>query len=290
MKGGLRTLLSGKLEPSELRLLHRSYDIVGDIAVIRVPEPLQHRSGLVAEAITETYRHVKTVLRQTGPVSGGFRLRGLEWVAGEKKTETVHREHGCAIKVDLAKCYFSPRLSHERMRVARLVRPGEVVVNMFAGVGCYSVLIARHSQAEKVYSIDLNPDAVRYMVENIRLNGAQTRVEAILGDAKDIIGERLMGVADRVLMPLPQRAYEYLDSALLALRLGGGWVHYYDFEHARKPEDPLEKVRARVSEKLRRLGVGFEVPSCRVVRATGPNWYQVALDVKASRRGDKPCP
>jgi len=180
----------------------------------------------------------------------------------------------------LAKCYFSPRLSYERMRIARQVQPGEVVVNMFAGVGSYSIIIAKHTQASKVYSMDLNPDAVGYMLENIGLNGVQNRVVAIQGDAKDVISENLRGVANRVLMPLPERAYEYLDYALLALHPGDGWVHYYAFEHAKKPENPMEKTETKVAEKLEGLNVNFDMPSHRVVRTTGPNWYQTVVDIK----------
>jgi len=276
----LRDILSDKLEPWEMALLFKSYDIIGDIAIIRVPEPLKKRKEIIAEAIIQTHKKVKTVLQQTSPVSNEFRLRRLEWVAGEKKTETVYREYSCIFKADLEKCYFSPRLSYERMRIAQGVQPGEVVVNMFAGVGCYSILIAKQAKARKVYSIDLNPEAVRYMLENILLNKVQNQVVAIQGDAKNIIQQTLKNEVDRVLMPLPERAYEYLDYALLALKPAGGWIHYYDFEHAKKPENSIEKVKAKVMEKLQKLNVNFEVPFHRVVRGVGPNWFQVVLDIK----------
>jgi tRNA (guanine37-N1)-methyltransferase len=206
-------------------------------------------------------------------------VRKLEWVAGERKTEAIHREHGCLFKVDLARCYFSPRLSYERNRIAQRVQAREVIVNMFAGVGTYSIIIAKHSEAEKIFSIDINPVAIQYMQENIKLNKVGKRVVPIQGDAKKVIKERLQEVADRILMPLPAKAYEYLDSALLALKPTGGWIHYYDFAHARKPEDPVEKVKTAVSEKLRKLKVDFEIPFQRIVRKVGPNWVQVVLDI-----------
>jgi len=279
MRKDLKSVLKGKLTPEELNSLIKSYDVIGDIAVVRVPESLKSRSRTVAEAIMQTHKHVKTVLRQASPVSGEFRLRRLEWMMGARKTETVHREFGCVFKVDLEKSYFSPRLSHERMRIARLVKPEENIVNMFAGVGCYSIVIAKHSEAEKIYSIDVNPFAVRYMEENIRLNRVEARVVPLLGDARRVVAERLQGVADRVLMPLPERAYEYVDCALSALKPSGGYTHYYDFVHAGKGENPIEKVKVRVSERLRGLGVEFDLPLARVVRATGPNWCQVVVDV-----------
>lgn len=279
MKRSLKTLLTSKLEPQELKFLYKSYDIVGDVAIIRVPESLKQRSKIIAKAVMQTHKRVKAVWRQVSSVSGDFRLRGLEFVLGEKKTETLHGEHGCVFKVDLEKCYFSPRLAYERMRIARQVQPDEVVLNMFAGVGCYSIVIAKHSEAKKIFSIDVNPVAVQYMQKNVKLNKVEEKVISVQGDAKKVIEERFRKAADRVLMPLPEKAYEYLDYALLALKSTGGWIHYYDFEHAKKNENFIEKIESKVSEKLQMLGINFAVKFGRIVRATGPNWYQAVLDI-----------
>ena len=283
VRRNLKAALADRLEPNELELLYKSYDVVGDIAIIRISDALEHRTRVVAEAILQTQKHVKTVLRQASPVRGDLRLRRLEWIAGEKKLEAVHKEHGCLFKVDLERCYFSPRLSHERMRIGQQVQPGEVIVNMFAGVGCYSIAIAKHSAAKTVYSIDVNPVAVGYMKENIRLNKVVGRVVPIESDAKNAIEENLQNVADRVLMPLPERASEYLEYAVQALKPNGGWIHYYDFEHARKGENPVEKLRTRVADRLRSLNVESEISFGRAVRSTGPNWYQVVLDIQSKR-------
>ncbi len=283
MKDDLKAALQEKLSPEELALVYKSYDVIGDIAVIRIPESLLHHSGVIAEALLQQHKHVKAVWRQSSPVSGDFRLRELEWVAGERKTETVYREHGCLFKVDVKECYFSPRLGFERMRIAKLVEDSEIVVNMFAGVGVYSVIIAKHSKAAKVYSIDINPVAVRYMRENVLLNKVVDRVAPMEGDAEKIIEKTLRSTGDRVLMPLPEKAFEYLDSALSAIKPEGGWVHYYGFEHAKKEENPVEKIERKVAEKLQRENVDFELSFGRMVRQTGPNWYQVALDIHVKR-------
>ena len=264
--------------------VYNSYDIVGDIAIIRLTEASREYRRIIAEAIMSIHKNVKTVLAQISPVQGDFRLRRLEFVAGENKTHTVHKESECLFSVDVAKCYFSPRLFYERMRVARQVRAGETVVNMFAGVGCFSIIIAKHSAVKKVYSVDVNPAAFQFMQENVRLNRVCERVIPILGDAKKVVREKLRHVADRVLMPLPEKAFEYLPHALFALKdKGERWIYYYDFEHAKKDENPLEKVRLRVAEKLESLGAACEVSFSRIVRTTGPNWYQVVLDIKIER-------
>jgi tRNA (guanine37-N1)-methyltransferase len=236
----------------------------------------------VADAIMGVSKNVKTVLAQESPVAGDFRLRRLTHVAGENKTSTIHKESSCVFSVDVAKCYFSPRLSHERMRIASMVKPSETVVNMFAGVGCFSIIIAKHANPAKVFSIDVNPAAIQFMQENIRLNRVYDKVTPLLGDSKEIINSRLQRVADRVLMPLPEKALEYLPYAVSALKASGGWIHYYGFEHAAKTESPAEKVKLKVANTLDALGITFEIPSVRVVRSTGPYWFQLAADVRVA--------
>lgn len=280
MKGSIKDYLAGKIPDEHLKLIYRSFDIVGDIAIIRVPKEASQYRKLIAEAIMSVHKHVKSVWEQASPVSGDFRLRELKWVAGEKKSETIYREYGCTFKVDLKKCYFSPRLSYERMRIAKLVQPKETVINMFAGVGCYSIMVAKHSEAKKIFSIDINPHAVKYMKENIRLNKVEDKVIPILGDAREVIEKNLSKTADRVLMPLPEKAYEFLETAIQALKPKGGWIHYYSFEHAGKDENPIEKAKLKVIEKFEELEINYNIAFGRIVRGTGPNWYQIALDIE----------
>lgn len=281
MKRRLKVLLSEVLQPEEASNIYYSYDIVGDIAIIRLTEKARKYSQIIAETIMKVHKNVRTVLAQTSPVHGDYRLRELEYIAGEKRTTTIHKESGCLFSVDVDKCYFSPRLFYERMRIAKLVKDGENIVNMFAGVGCFSFVIAKHSKAAKIYSIDINPIAIQYMKENVKLNRTFGRVVPIEGDAKEIIQKMLHNIADRVLMPLPEKAFEYLPYALLALKNREGWIHYYNFEHAGKTENAIEKAKVKVSKRLKDLGVKFEIPFGRIVRTTGPNWYQIVLDIKA---------
>jgi tRNA (guanine37-N1)-methyltransferase len=275
----LRKNLSRILSSGNSGKAYISYDIVGNIAIIRSSHASPENAQNAAKAIINIHKNVKTVLVQASPVVGDFRLRRLVHVAGENKTSTVHKEYGCLFSVDVAKCYFSPRLSHERMRIAGIVKPNETVVNMFAGVGCFSITIAKHVSATKVFSIDVNPAAIQFMRENIRLNRVYGKVIPLLGDSKTIIERRLQHAADRVLMPLPEKALEYLPYAVSALKPSGGWIHYYDFEHAKKTESPTKKVKLKVTETVDALGVDFEFSLVHVVRSTGPNWFQIVADV-----------
>ena len=273
----LKEVLKDKLTPSEVNLLYSSFDVVGDIAVLRVPDPLLPKKHIIAEALLSSLKNVRTVLMQTTPVEGEFRLRGLEVLAGEPRFETTYKEHGCIYKVNISTVYFTPRLSTERLRVANRVKDGEVVVNMFAGVGPYSILIAKKVKDVKVYSIDNNPEAYRYMQENIKQNKVEHKVVPLFGDAAEIIRSRLHQAADRVIMPLPEKALSYLDAAYSALKCGRGIIHYYAHTFYKRGEDPLQKT---VEEVKGKAAFKFEVEYADVVREVGPRLAQVVLDLR----------
>jgi len=283
----LRKKLSTAFSSAESSLIYNSFDVIGDIAIIKVPDGNVVNAEKVASQIMAVNRNVKTVFAQTSPILGDFRVRDLRLLAGEDKTSTKYKESGCVFAVDVEKCYFSPRLSHERLRIASLVKGGETVVNMFSGVGCFSIIIAKTVSKTKVFSIDVNPTAVQYMEENVRINRVYGKVIPLLGDSKDIINAQLQGKADRVLMPLPEKALEYLPYAVSALKKPGGWIHYYDFQHATGNEKPVEKTKLKVAQKLDSLGIGYIFAFSRVVRSTGPNWYQTALDIHVTSLPNK---
>jgi tRNA (guanine37-N1)-methyltransferase len=276
----LRKRLQSRLTSQDAIKIYNSYDVVGDIAIIKVPNDNVENAKKAAAAVMAVYKNLKAVFVQVNAIQGEFRVRQLIHVGGENKTSTLHRESGCGFKVDVEKCYFSPRLSLERRRISELVKGEETVVNMFAGVGCFSIIIAKKASTAKVYSIDINPNAVECMLENVRINRVYNRVFPLLGDSKEIVNSKLQHKADRVLMPLPEKALQYLPTALGALKPNGGWIHYYDFEHAARNEDPIEKTRQKVSAKLDALGVTYDVSFSRVIRSTGPNWYQTVLDLQ----------
>ncbi|MFH1821151.1 MAG: class I SAM-dependent methyltransferase family protein [Methanobacteriota archaeon] len=280
MPNDLREALKGHLSDAELKQF-RAFDVVGDIAIVKLPKALLPKKPLIGSALMGVQKNIRTVLNQTSPVRGEFRTRELEIIAGEPKTEAVYHESGCVFKVDLAKTYFSPRLATERLRVAKLVSPGEVVVNMFAGVGCYSVVIAKHSKAAVVYSIDINPSAFEYMQTNIRINKVGNRAVAIRGDARKVVESKLVRKADRVLMPLPELSHEFFNVALTALKPSGGIVHFYDFGQEPDLFGPsLDFVRSLATER----GLDIGTMEARKVRSYATRCYHVVLDLAIERR------
>jgi len=271
-------LVRDLLPPDLLEYFPRSIDFVGDIAVVEVPSELENYKQLIGEAILRAHKNVRTVLAKASAVSGVHRLRRFDLIAGENRTETIHREHGCVYYLDLAKVYFSPRLSYEHDRVASQVAEGETVIDMFAGIGPFSILIAKRCLKVKVYAIDLNPEAVKYLRRNIIANRVEGKVMPVLGDAKEVIRSKLVHVADRVIMNLPERAIEFLESACEALKLQGGIIHFYSFE---KGLSPTEAAKRRLTEALKKTGCRIErVLLTRTVREVSPYTWQVVVDVK----------
>jgi len=254
-------------------------EIIGDILVIRVPFDLKPDTlKPLAERVLKELPYIRSVWGAFPGVRGEYRLRKYVHLAGEKRSETIYKEYGCLFKLDITKVYISPTLSYEHYRVAKLVQPGEVVTNMFAGAGLFSIVMAKHAKPKTVYSIDINPDAYRYMVENVKLNRVEHTVVPILGDAAKVIEEKLAGTSDRVLMPYPDMALDYLIYALKALRMRG-WIHIYLHVEADKGEDPVERAKAIAGRKLEELGIrSSEFVYGRVVRPIAPRKYQVVLD------------
>jgi len=267
-----------KLPPYLLASFPRAIDIVGKVAIVEIPPELEEHKRTVGEAILKAHKQIQTVLAKMSAVRGTKRLREYEVIAGSGETETVHREHGCIYHLDVRKVYFSPRLSFEHKRVASQVKANETVIDMFAGVGPFSILIAKMHKDVKVYAIDVNPDAVRYLERNAIANSVLDRVIPILGDAKKVIPKKLRGIADRVIMNLPEKAFKYIDAACEAIKPEGGVIHYYSFADGLNPIEKAEKELVRsLMETERRLSY---VISARKVREVAPGKWQVVIDAK----------
>ncbi len=275
----LEEVLENELPPSLIASIPASFDVIGDVAVIEFPPELSEYERVVAAGILKVHKNVNTVFAKAGPVSGDDRIRPLRHLAGENRTITVHKEFGCRFKVDLARTYFSPRLSTEHQRIASMVKPEECVVDMFAGVGPFSILIAKRLQKVEVHAIDSNPEATRLIEENVRLNKPKGVVKTWAGDARIVVEKNLHGKATRVIMNLPSKATEYVDVACEALREEGGVVHYYTFadgvDFAEKAVKELEEAVVSCSRVLKKIGA-------RAVRGVGPMQWQVVVDAAIS--------
>lgn len=261
-----------RIEPSFEDILGftPSYEVIGDIAIIDAGDSSD--AGRIADAILLMHKNVSTVLAALTDVHGEFRVRDFRVIAGEPGTETVHKEYGCRYEVDLARVYFTPRLATERKRIADQVRESDVVVDMFAGVGPFSILIAK--SARYVIAIDKNPVAIEYLQKNVRLNSVNN-IKIICGDVRDVASD-LRDTADHIIMNLPHSAQEFLDFALTIIK-PGGIIHYYDI---RPEEDMFEGAQETIEHAAKMHGMTTRVLDRRVVRSYSPHQYNVVLDVE----------
>ena len=283
----LKNILSNILSSDEVSQVYSAFDQIGDIVIIKIPNELMPKKKFIADTILAHVKSAKAVFAQVSPVRGDYRVRNLEFIAGENRTITEYKEHGCRFRVDVAKTYFSPRLSTERLRIANMVGEGETIVNMFAGVGTYSILMARMNKTCKVYSIDSNAVAAELCEANAKLNKVQDRVVSIHGDAGEVIKDKLAGQADRVLMPLPESAKEFVDSAVLALKKKGV-VHY--FIHIRADNKRTSKNLGLQDAHKAFVKYNHIVQQVRVVRGVGPRIYQIVADVLVKTSPAFPLP
>jgi tRNA (guanine37-N1)-methyltransferase len=249
-----------------------SFEVIGDIAVLA-----QEYDRKVGEAIMAVHKNVKTVLVPVSPVSGEFRVREFKVLCGEDRTTTTYREHGFTFEMDLAKVYFSPRLSTERLRVAQQVTDLEFVVDMFAGVGPFAIPVAK--RAMYVVAVDKNPAAYEYLLKNIKLNHV-SNIEAACMDVREL---RLPQPADRAIMNLPHSSFEFLDKAFELVHTGG-IIHYYDI----RPESEIfEGIIEKVKEKASACGVLIEILNKRIVRSYSPHEYNIVLDIRITGKRDE---
>ena len=266
----LRELLRGVLTEEELKLLPSGYERLGHVLVVNLPPALKPKFSRIGERLLEL-KGVRTVVARKGIV-GRYRRPVVELVAGERVTETLHREHGCKFKLDVSKVMFSAGNLYERRRVAELVKPGEVVVDLFAGVGQFTIPIAKLAQPKLVYAVELNPVAYEYLLENVRLNGVGDRVRPLLGDCAKVAPR---GVADRVVMGILHVGHRYLPLALEVLRPEGGVIHYHESVPSKlRWERPLRRIRAAAGERE------VKILNRRVVKRYAPGVDHVVVDVE----------
>ncbi|MCD6477202.1 MAG: methyltransferase domain-containing protein [Candidatus Aenigmarchaeota archaeon] len=236
-----------------------AFDIIGSrekaVAIIDKQEQL--------EKILKNYKHVKSVLLKLGPRTGKYRKYKLKLIWGDKNTEVIHKEYGYKLKLDPKKVYFSPREANERQRLAKLAKNNEKILVMFSGIAPISIAINKKKNC-KITNIEINPDAVKYANENVKLNKLKN-IRNILGNVKEV---KLRGKFDRIIMPLPETAYKYLDIALKYSKKGT-IIHLYGFSDK------------NIEEKIKKFD------NLKLIRKTkvlpyGPWIYKMRYDIKVN--------
>ena len=281
MKHDIRSELAGVIPETLIGFVPRSFDVIGSrgrsVAIVEVPEELSQYEVELAKAIMRVHRNVVIVLSKGSERTGEFRVREMRIIYGDSDTVVLHRESGCVFKVDPMKAYFSPRESTERDRISAQVKDGENVLVMFSGVGPFPIRIARRRPGATMTAVELNPYAHNLCVENISLNKVDGRVKAILGDVREVcprLGEKF----DRILMPLPKGAHQFLDVAVASIK-GGGVLHFYHWAPASSLFAEAERlVAGAAAARGRSTQILDEVK----VSQYSPRVWKVCLDIAVS--------
>ncbi|MBI4162131.1 MAG: class I SAM-dependent methyltransferase family protein [Candidatus Aenigmarchaeota archaeon] len=273
----LREQLRGKLTSKELKFVPTSFDVIGNkdkaVAIIEIPEQLQEKKKIVAEGLMKQHKNVKSVLEKSSPRKGEFRIRKMKLIAGLRNTEVIHLENKCRYFLDPKTSYFSPREGTERQRILEHVRENETVMVFFAGVGPFAIQIAKHKKAARIIGIEKNLAAVKYFRKNIKLNKL-THVEAVLGDVKTK-SKKYYGQCDRIIMPLPETAENYLEYAINCLK-DNGMIHLYFFCEEENLEKKKEDLMNKISHHI--------TISVQKVLPYGPKIWKYRADIKVSKK------
>ncbi len=218
------------LPKSKIDLSKRSYDLIGDIAIVEFEEGIERYEKKIANELLNSNKKIKVVAKKPKKITGKYRIRKIEVLAGEKRTITEYREAGCRFIFDLNKTYFSQRLGKERLRIANLVKPNEKVLVMFSGIAPFGIVIGKMHPFTKIWNIELNKYAAKTAEKCIKLNHLENRVFSIQGDVKkDLPKEKF----DRVIMVLPHENHNYLKEAISVAKKGS-YIHMYSIQNEEK--------------------------------------------------------
>jgi tRNA (guanine37-N1)-methyltransferase len=281
MSPDLRAELRALLPPDQTKLVTKSFDIYGSkqkaVAVVEIPDELRDVEREVAEALMRVNKNVSSVLAKESARTGDYRIRELRLIAGDPDTEVLHRESGCVFRLDPRTVYFSPRESRERDRLTEAVNDGDEILVMFSGVGPLPIRITKGRPNVTATAVELNPVAHNYCVENVHLNRVSDRVQILEGDVREVC-PGLGKTFDRVMMPLPKGAYEFLDIAVPLLK-DGGMIHLY---HWTSQEDAFLDAERLIAEAAKNYGRSTEFTGRTRVSQYSPGTWKVRVDAKLS--------
>ena len=268
---GLKEAL-GKILPSSLSgIFPRSFDQIGDIAVLDIPRGLGKYEKVIARTLGRINPRINVVAKRADKYSGKYRIRPIMVLDGEKRSDTIHREAGVRLKVDLNTVYFSPRLGKERLRIANLVGKNEKVLIMFSGIAPFGIVIAKNNPSAEVWNVEWNPHAVELAEENIKLNKLGNRVHSLGGDVRKVI-PKLKKKFDRIVMVLPFDNEEFLKDALIVSKKNTV-IHMYSILKATE----VKKFKSAL-EKKHSLKV-FDVVKAG---AYGPGMWRYCFEMKVT--------
>ena len=249
-------------------MVQRAFNVLGNIAIVNFADDVKLKDKKrFSEKILKKHSNIKTVLEKSGKFKGRLRKMQTRHLAGEKNKEVLYKENGCVFRFNIDKTYFSPRLSNERKEIASLIKTGEEVLVMFAGVAPFSIVIAKNSRCKKVYSNEINREANKYSKLNLELNKVKDKVKLIPGDIKRIVKNMGSKSASRktngfyrgqkfdvIVMPRPNLRDSFLEEAF-RLSKKGTRIYYYDFCKIEDIDNVVEKIKDEAKKFKKRIKI-----------------------------------
>lgn len=266
----VREMLDGKLTEDEFNNLRNAFDIIGRVVIVEIPEKLLKHKQLIGETTLEFTKRDAVYMKKSA-IKGITRVREIEFICGKDNPITIHKEQKIRLKLDVSKVYFSPRLTSERKRIREITNDGEKILDMFCGVGPFSIVIGSQNKVD-ITAVDINEVAIEYLKENIKLNKLKGNINPICGDINKVANEELKGEKfDRILMNLPGTAYDFLDTAFNLIK-DKGIIHYYEFAHS------CNEGKEKLEKKAALHNMHIKIEDCHKVRSTSPGMWQMAFD------------
>ena len=240
----IKEILKDKIPSNLLQYIPVAYDIIGNICILEIKPQIKKYEKLIANTILQQHKNIKTVFKKFG----------------------IHKENNVSIKLDVEKCYFSPRLNSERLRISKLIKKNESVLVMFSGVMPYGLVISKNSKAKEIYGIELNKIAHKYAKENIQLNKL-FNIKLYQGDIKKVL-PKINKKFNRIIMPLPKGSKTYLNLASKKLK-PKGTIYLYLFSE----DSDFNKIIKDYSKKFKKV----KLIKCGQY---SPHVYRICLDLQ----------
>ncbi len=252
-----------------------SFDLIGNIAMLKFTTENQKEKKKIAKILLEQNKHITTVVEKKEKIKGRLRTLKTAHLAGIKTKETLHKENNCIFRLNIEKCYFSPRLSNERQEVAHQVKKEDKVLVLFSGIGVYPIVIAKIAKPKRIDAIELGKACHAFALENNTKN--KTPVNFYQGDVKRLIPKLLkqkkLEAYDKIIMPRPQLEETFLKEAFLAAKKGT-MIYYYDF----CKEDELVHAINKIEYAAKKAKKKIEIKNVKKAGEIAPYKYRWRID------------